>query len=342
MPAELILRAMDAAHGRDRLTVLAYHRIVEMTDEFPYAPEVVSASPENFGRQLDWVARNFSVIAADDLERFLIEGHPLPARPLLITFDDGYADNAEIAFPALRARGLPGVMFLISRLVGRRELTYWDECASLLRRTRLARAVLPMVGAVELIDRATRSQARSALIEWLKRLPPAPREQALAELRERLEVEVERPPAPLFFGWERVPELVAGGVSCQPHTASHPILSALAENQQREEVEESARAVEAHTGRAALALSYPNGEAADYDDRTVRILREARLRLGFTMRPGAISPKTLRDHPFDVPRIGVRHADSFGAFTLKVAGLAGPARRARALARAARQATRPS
>jgi hypothetical protein len=79
-------------------------------------------------------------------------------------------------------------MFLISRLVGRRELTYLDECASLLPRTRLARAVLPMVGAVELTDRATRSRARSALIEWLKRLPPVPREQALAELRERLAV----------------------------------------------------------------------------------------------------------------------------------------------------------
>jgi peptidoglycan/xylan/chitin deacetylase (PgdA/CDA1 family) len=329
--AQAALRAADAAQGRDRLTVLAYHRIATVDDGFPYAPELVSASPAAFADQLDWLARNFSPISLDDLLALVLEGRRLPARPLLITFDDGYADNADAALPLLKARGLPAVMFLISSAPGSDLLPWWDEVASLVARAPGPRADVPHLGPTDLAAPASRAAARRRLTEWLKRLAPDERTRELAEIAHALGAEPERPAAPLFFGWERVPELASAGVACQPHTATHPILSALDDHSLMEEVEVSARTLERRTGRASAAFAYPNGEPGDYDERVVQALRTARVRVAFTMRPGPVSLNAVRRDPYEIPRVNVRHDEGLEAFALKVAGLVRPVRRLRAL-----------
>jgi peptidoglycan/xylan/chitin deacetylase (PgdA/CDA1 family) len=331
--AQAALRVADAVQGRDRLTVLAYHRIVAVDDGFGYAPELVSASPDAFAAQLDWLRRNFSPVALDDVLGLLLEGRPLPDRPLLITFDDGYADNADAALPLLRARGLPAVMFLISTAPGSDLLPYWDELASLLRRTSATRAVLPHLGPVDLAGPDARAAVRRSLTEWLKRMPADARGPELARIADALDAEAERPSAPLFFGWDRIAELQEARVACQPHSATHPILSALDDEALTREVEESAVELERRTGRAAAAFAYPNGEAPDYDERVVQALRTARVRVAFTMRPGPVSLRALRRDPYDVPRVNVRHDEGLEAFALKAAGLVRPVRRLRALAR---------
>jgi peptidoglycan/xylan/chitin deacetylase (PgdA/CDA1 family) len=205
--------------------------------------------------------------------------------------------------------------------------------ASLLRRSVATRADLPGLGPVDLSGPGARTAARRALTEWLKRLPAEARGRELARASEALEAEADPPASPLFFGWERIAELQAAGVACQPHSATHPILSALDDEALMLEVEESARELERRTGRASAAFAYPNGEAGDYDERVIQALRTARVRVAFTMRPGPVSLNALRRDPYDVPRVNVRHDDGLDAFALKVAGLVRPVRRARALAR---------
>lgn len=91
--------------------VLMYHHVSP-------SPGLVTIAPENFRAQMAWLARNgWRTIGLDALARF-IHGEPLPAKSMVITFDDGYLDNWVHAHPVMAEHGLHGVIFLITGWIG--------------------------------------------------------------------------------------------------------------------------------------------------------------------------------------------------------------------------------
>lgn len=93
------------------LPILMYHHVSPK-------PGLVTLSPENFEAQVAWLARNgWHTVGSAELERFLA-GHPLPAKSVMLTFDDGYLDNYVYAYPILRRHGLHGVIFLVTGWIG--------------------------------------------------------------------------------------------------------------------------------------------------------------------------------------------------------------------------------
>jgi peptidoglycan/xylan/chitin deacetylase (PgdA/CDA1 family) len=104
-----------------RLPVLLYHRIAP--DLNGPCPEL-TISPQDFNRQLDWlVAHRYTSIRPSDLLG-ACNGNPLPPRPVLITFDDAYADTARYGLPVLLSHGFSGAVYVITQRVGR--TTEWD------------------------------------------------------------------------------------------------------------------------------------------------------------------------------------------------------------------------
>ena len=87
---------LDQYWGKNRLTVLNYHRIADVNapDFVGFAPNV-STDAQGFERQMQYVTSHFNVIALDDLVAYILHGTALPDKPLLITFDDGYLDNYQ-------------------------------------------------------------------------------------------------------------------------------------------------------------------------------------------------------------------------------------------------------
>src|SRR6185503_908302 len=81
------------------LTVLTYHRIQPAADH-PFDRDVIDASPEEFDRQLAMFGRYFTFVDIASVRAF-VRGEKLPPNPLLVTFDDGYRDNLEVAVPIL-------------------------------------------------------------------------------------------------------------------------------------------------------------------------------------------------------------------------------------------------
>lgn len=102
--------------------VLNYHKI----DNLPHA---LSLTPEEFDEQMSYIAENgYHTISPDQLVGYLKYGRPLPDKPVLITFDDGYRDNYANAYPILRKYGFTATIFLVTSLVGQddRFLT-WEQ-----------------------------------------------------------------------------------------------------------------------------------------------------------------------------------------------------------------------
>jgi peptidoglycan/xylan/chitin deacetylase (PgdA/CDA1 family) len=91
--------------------VLMYHHVSP-------SPGLVTISPENFRDQMRWLAgHGYTTIGCDDLADF-IAGAPLPAKSVLLTFDDGYLDNYVYAHPVLAEFGLKAALFIVTGRIG--------------------------------------------------------------------------------------------------------------------------------------------------------------------------------------------------------------------------------
>jgi peptidoglycan/xylan/chitin deacetylase (PgdA/CDA1 family) len=106
-----------------RLPVLMYHHVGDAPSGF--CPGL-SVPRDLFARQIRWLARHgYASIRAADWLAWVREGKPLPAKPILLTFDDGYADTAQCALPILKQYGFSGLVFVVSSLIG--HTNQWDE-----------------------------------------------------------------------------------------------------------------------------------------------------------------------------------------------------------------------
>lgn len=112
----------------DTLTVVMFHRILPPGD-----PRFASCDPDYtlttavFGQCLAFFGRHYHVVSEADVLASRAGGRRLPRNALLVTFDDGWSDNADHALPMMRKSGFPGLLFVVSDAIGRRQ-PFVQEC----------------------------------------------------------------------------------------------------------------------------------------------------------------------------------------------------------------------
>lgn len=116
-----------SATGIQTVTVLCYHRLG------PGQSKMV-VSPERFEEQMKHLASNgYHVVRLSDLQAFMAGERPLPAKSVVITFDDGYESMYRHAFPVLQRLGFPATMFVYTDFVGARDALTWPQMEEMLR-----------------------------------------------------------------------------------------------------------------------------------------------------------------------------------------------------------------
>ena len=124
------------------ITVLTYHRVGRRDDPTVLDDGVVDVSPEQLARHLKFVKRWFDPIGIDQLAAFVRGRGRLPRNPLMVTFDDGYRDNHDVALPILVKHGVRAVFFLATDYIERRKLYWWDRISLLIARSKRPRIVM--------------------------------------------------------------------------------------------------------------------------------------------------------------------------------------------------------
>jgi peptidoglycan/xylan/chitin deacetylase (PgdA/CDA1 family) len=105
-----------------RVPILYYHRVED------HLPPAKGVSPTNFAAQMEYLRKKrYRSISFEQLADYFIKGQPLPSRPVIISFDDGYLDNFTRARPILKENGFRATIFLVSDYVGQR--SEWAGCA---------------------------------------------------------------------------------------------------------------------------------------------------------------------------------------------------------------------
>jgi peptidoglycan/xylan/chitin deacetylase (PgdA/CDA1 family) len=108
LPAQLPNRVVQ-------VPILMYHRIDALTSRLPPITRRLTVDPRDFGAQLGWLAgHGFHTISPQQLYDALMKGTPLPPRPVLLTFDDGYRDVLAKAVPRLRRYHMTAIEFVIT------------------------------------------------------------------------------------------------------------------------------------------------------------------------------------------------------------------------------------
>lgn len=303
-----------------RLTVLMYHRVtsVEGHDFVGYEP-TVSATAQAFDRQMGFVRRHFNAVSLDQLHAWLQGGASLPRRPLLITFDDGYRDNFDAAWPVLERYGLPAVIFLATDYVGGERPFDWDLAAYCFRNTRKRQAQLPLLGMCAWRDDAERE---AVMNRWIRLMLSQARD-ARREAAERLPEALGVPIRPEIFrrlclSWEQVREMCASRVAIGSHGCSHVVLDRVSQQEVAAELIESRVRIAAECGGPVPAFAYPNGVVTAGLEGLVK---DAGYRLAFGTEAGPVGLATVAERPLAISRISISRHDGMLRFQAKLAGL---------------------
>jgi len=117
-----------------RVPILMYHHVAAAPPGADAVRRDLSVSPGAFIDQLHYLRQNgYQTIGLQDLLAHLDHGAPLPARPIVLTFDDGYDDNYSQAYPILRSFGFAGVFFVLTDFVGQPGYATWENLTEMNR-----------------------------------------------------------------------------------------------------------------------------------------------------------------------------------------------------------------
>lgn len=307
---------------QNTLTVLNYHRIDDpLRPGFDTLKINVSATPADFDKQMAYVEKHFNVITCEHLTLYLLGKAELPPRAAIITFDDGYYDNLSNAYPVLKARNMPAIIFLATDFIGKATPFYWDRVAYCFSHTHYDGANLPVLG----VRSWSSADARDAiLLEWIetvKRIPEDEKKRAVDQMDSILGVAVpEDAFLKLHLTWDQVRELSQNGIEFGAHTVSHPILTRISLSQAHAEIVNSKRRIEDEIGKQVVGFAYPNGGAADFSPDIIKLIEGAGIQVAFSLISGPVFYETVKRQPFAIRRIFFSYQDDFSRFVLKVTG----------------------
>jgi peptidoglycan/xylan/chitin deacetylase (PgdA/CDA1 family) len=120
----------DGTLRQIRVPVLMYHYISELPPDADDIRINLTLHPETFRAHLEYLNRNnYQTISLYEINRALENGHALPQKPVVLTFDDGYDDHHQVVFPLLKSYGFTGTFFIVTQFVDERRVGYmgWEH-----------------------------------------------------------------------------------------------------------------------------------------------------------------------------------------------------------------------
>jgi peptidoglycan/xylan/chitin deacetylase (PgdA/CDA1 family) len=288
---------------RPGLLVLNYHRIGN-AEECEYDSGTFSATAEELDDQIGFLKRHCRLASLDEAIEMAEAGGKSKGTAVLLTFDDGYLDNFESAFPILASHGVPAVFFLPTSYIGTNYIPWWDTIAFIIKTGRRKEFALapPWSRRFDAGRQGERTVIR-AVLDLYKSPLTKDGDGFIAMLEEACGAA--RPPAGqrCFMTWEEAAAMLRAGMAIGSHTRRHEILSKLTAEEQFEELRSSKREIEDRLGSPVTAIAYPVGLMGTFSLVTLAAAEQAGYRAGFSFY-GGFNPRG-RIERFDIRRLGV-------------------------------------
>ena len=273
-----------AAIPAEAINIVAYHRVVrDIAKAEREAIPGLSISGESFQRHCEILGESFEIVTLEEAARIL-GGAGAARKPLaVITFDDGYLDFYEVAFPILREFGFPATNFLPTNLIGSDKLLAHDRIFWLLKTAAekqiSIRPALEFAG-IGYAESLAAINDTKKVCDMLVHLPNAAREKIISALGETLgENFVAYPREYDLLNWKQIEEMQNAGIEFGFHTAHHTVLPLESDKVFETEIVAGKRELERRLNRKVVSIAYPNGA---YNERVKRAVAEAGFEIAVT------------------------------------------------------------
>jgi peptidoglycan/xylan/chitin deacetylase (PgdA/CDA1 family) len=238
----------------------------------------------------------FEIVSLDEAHFRLIEGDY--GRPFVcFTFDDGYRDNLEHAYPIFKRHQLPFAIYIPTDYADGRGDLWWLA---------LEKVILKVDALNMKIDGSQRRLRCGTPAEkdatfhsvywWLRSIDEVDARGIVRELCDGIDFQADSLCADLMMSWAEIGQLAADPlVTIGAHTRRHYALAKLTLAEAHAEIERSVRRIEQETGKPCRHFSYPYGDEASAGPREFALVKELGLRTGVTTRKGLIHPRHAQE-----------------------------------------------
>ena len=232
----------------------------------------------------------------------VLSNKSLPPNPVVLTFDDGYKNNYKYAFPLLKKYKVPATIFITTGFIDQNSYIWTDRLEFILDNGSNKNIDVTWENKrleLELSTDEQKVKTINNIKNYLKSLAESEKLIFLDQLQETLEIDYnwDRIPAVLSpLTWNEIREMKESGlISIGSHTVTHPMLSKCTYEQQGRELKFSRQRIVEELKEDCVLFAYPNGKQVDYNQETIRLLKESGYLLAVTTNIGYVD-STSRDN----------------------------------------------
>jgi peptidoglycan/xylan/chitin deacetylase (PgdA/CDA1 family) len=319
-----VIFLIKAVKLKNKAVVLMYHRILD-EKELPlsFSHPGIIVQKANFAKQLKFLRRHFHILSENAFLDRLERHGSFRSSSCLITFDDGWQDNYNNAYPILREMQLPAIIFLAAGFIGKKQEFWQEKLAAVLFeiRQRLEpndRTILQRYG-IDGITEMPAQEAKTAIRQFVtlqKDLDAAKLHHLIEDIskhsRQHQENKVDS-----FMNWDQVKEMACNTISFGSHSVHHHILTKVSLQTAAKEIVESRQYVKKMTGISPKIFCYPNG---NHSDELAGLVAASGYRAAFTTTSGMVDHGCNR---YTLRRINI-HDDasrSLPLFMMRILGI---------------------
>ena len=305
---------LPGRQSRSRMGVcLLFHRVKQETGIKlgPFCE--LSISPQKFREIIEYVAQNFHPISLTELVRLKLKGQKPSEKTTVVTFDDGYRDNWDTAYPILAEFGVPATIYVTTGFIDRTvEPVEFRLAHFISSRDMVEFSWDGHIYTWELQSLAEREKCYLQVKELAKPLSPNRRQQLLHSICGNNREEFANLENQLFMDWDQLTDLAHSPlITIGAHAHSHSLLTTLSSGELLREIEKSKRLLEDNLGQRVENFSYPYGA---FNQQIKHLLRQCGFISGVTTAPMRMTVEEF--DPMAIPRFEVRKDALTSAQTL--------------------------
>jgi len=290
--------------------ILSYHSILEepqLTDHILG----ISQPRASFEAHMKAVAQHFSPVTIEDIAQFAKSGRELPSWAVAVTFDDGFADNYEVALPILSRYGISSTFYIMVNAVENGTLPWYCRIRFAFNSTRQPKWSHPGGNRTyDLTIPEERKAARAAAWDWGAALTGTVQQDFVGGVEKVLETEPVKAKRGFMMDWDQVRALRKAGHTIGGHTLSHPNVAQVSGSEARYEILGCKKRLEEEIGEPIDHFSYPHPALnPHWSKQTLEMTREAGFKSAALTTAG---PVRAGDDPLALKRIyGASDLDQF-------------------------------
>ena len=320
----LLAALLRARRKQSGALILCYHGVQEPVDRTFDVNASKFVTPQAFERQLRFLKQNFPIVPLQHVVHCLEARAILERMVAVITFDDGYRNTLDHAYPILERYQVPATVLLATGYIGNIRQVWWNEAEGLIGGStgRVEFGGGHLSGTFDLTNLRDKWRLFREVRKAALSLPPEDLEQLMKELRGYLPANGSFSGSGSFLSWEEVRELGRSGlVEFGSHTVTHAVAARLPPAAFEQELRESRNAIESAAHAEVRSFAYPFGQSEDYSPQTAELVKRAGYTCGLTTYEGVVR---LDSDPFQMKRVSVFGSDSWPTFMAKIAGIEKP------------------